>query len=626
MADLPEFQVVKGKDARFHLGICRKLVSHVGTTKPTQRKFATWLREVGINERSFLQFLVKLLDIKVGKKVVLGDAGEELFDATRQAAKPVRQTIAGPGQTAPPPPPAEDPFKKAIFDRFVELGGYLCKHVFSDMAEAGGFLSEGEMWQRVQRSGFLGARPTNASFRSWVEWMKFLDCFKPIGFRLKLTEDVGGAAYRYLTELDDDDLIGGHGALGMLAGLGDDEDEADEDPVAAAVKTKGYVTAEELGTADAAAPVPVLPVVAPSATGMGFDDDEDEFDDADFGPQHAAPEVDPSLSAEFGVAHEAVGVLPARALPPASKEDENAPLSEDEEDAIRELFGDEAVDEIRPPEGIGSDALSDTLGKLTQDMAELEGEFDELETEAAVLEEPGTKKPEPEEATAEVEAETEPDPEPEAPAPVPVPAAAAPAVRSKKRRPAAPVKERPAVASPRAAIPDSFPGMGAVVSVGALLASSWEHQDGRCPIGAQDLGLSREELKPGTGPFFLFRLAIAALVFDASGTAAEKLGFLDRLSEARVLENVFFLDWTVDRVLEELKLADPKRPLPPFAERLIQLPRLRRALVDQDPLPSLAGLDPERRAAALDRALGRALGAASPWVEREAARLGLFGP
>ena len=163
-----------------------------------------------------------------------------------------------------PPASNEDPFRDALFDRIVELSGYLCKYTFCQIADANGFLSVSEMYQRVQRASYAGTAITNPSFLNWVKWMEFLGRFKQVGFRHKLTE-TGIEGYRYLEGLDDADLLGGQGALSLLAGLGEEESEEDAGESEGGA-SKPYLTAEELGagSGEEAVPVALPPAGQPS--------------------------------------------------------------------------------------------------------------------------------------------------------------------------------------------------------------------------------------------------------------------------------------------------------------------------------------------------------------------------
>ncbi|MFC1707831.1 hypothetical protein ACFL59_13630, partial [Planctomycetota bacterium] len=532
------------------------------------------------------------------------------------------------------------------------------------------------MYQRVQRASYAGARPTSASFNSWLRWMEILGYLKQVGFRHTFTE-AGIEGYDYLKGLDDGDLLGGRGALSLLAGLGEDEEGESEAPPA-----KPYLTAEELGAGPDTATGEALPKAEPpggipqSAAAAPDSDLDDELDGSDFGPQHEVPEVPPELAEEFGTVD---GASPAESSHPASPtvEQAEADLSEDEEDAIRDLFGDEALEEIRPKKpdepkvaeaGIGDEELYATLDALqlpaavgevthledatvaTPDTAAA-GQLAETEETPACAShvEPGPSEQPSEASSPGEEAAEEPQEEQQGveeqqpvsdPSAVPVTARAEPKPGSGPR--AATERRKTATATEPTGPPRPAPSperkrhrplavalepSSEAISSSRnndLLAAMWETGEGRHPLTASTLGLDADDVTEGTRSFCLFRLALAGVLLEGPGSAATKLGLYRRLQAVQALENSFFLDWTVDRTLEALGLIEPSAEVAPCVERLIHLPRLKRAFNDTEALAQLDTMGEEARPVFLSELSGYSLLGGAYWVDREMRRLGLW--
>ncbi|RME74059.1 MAG: hypothetical protein D6776_05935, partial [Planctomycetota bacterium] len=260
---LTDYQRLAGKDRRWHLELCARMLQQAAAT-PSQRRFATWLRKQKVSDRGFLQFLLRLLDIHVGPQVRLGEAGRELLEAAGGA---------GAGGAPPPgaPLPSEnDAFIEALYDRFVELNGYLVQFVFNELGED--FLAPGEMYRRIGSSAYAGERPGIGAFETWLQWLEWLGYLRTVGFRKQLTEK-GREAWGQIRDVPVEELLGGAGTLGVLAGLGETETApaANEPP---------------------ATPEPAAPAAAAPAAETTAPVDEDEEEELpDFGPDGAPPEV-----------------------------------------------------------------------------------------------------------------------------------------------------------------------------------------------------------------------------------------------------------------------------------------------------------------------------------------------
>lgn len=593
-----DFSLTPNKDARWHFDLCRKILRLVKQEAPSQRRFALWLRQNQIYDRAFLTFVLKLCDVKVAASVTIGEAGEDLLQAA--AKSPSAPPVAEPPGAkksggAAPAPPKKDPFAEGLFDRFVELNGYLARFVFCEIAD--GFLATTEMTQRVGSAIYHGERPGAAALVAWATWMEWLGYLKFIGFkgagRYKLAER-GIDAWRYLKEMPEEELLE-KGALASLAGIA--EDEAAEQRA----DTRKFLTAEELGAGPNSEGPALLSGADEDAGGGGEDAEDEEEGGVDFGPEGApleAAEEKPAPEPKPG----ADGWIPlpeTRAAPPlrrasappkpAPAEDES-PISGEDEEAIKELFG-----EVHPAAKPRADKLS----------------------ERNPLSKPGWK----------VEARP-PEPAPAA-APPDASALADNAARAEARNEVAakaaherrePAREKVTLAPQH---PEPAAGTGFRATEIDLLAAQWEHAPGRRPLSAREVGLVGG-FSNGREGFALFALTAAAILLEADAAFAPKMAALRDLARARALESLFDENAPLEKVLETLGLLEGEREIGPVEERLLHLARLRRALRKKDVLEPLAREPADRRAAAIRELSGHALGAGAFWVEREMRRLGIW--
>lgn len=645
------FAIIPGKDGRYHIDLCRKLLRAVEAEQPTQRRFALWLQQNQIFDRALLQFLLKLCDVKVAQKATLGEIGMEL---ALEAAKSPRPALPDPAhleavaratkeKKAPPPPPPEpkDPFKEALFQRFVELNGYLARFVFCEIQD--GFLAEKEITIRVQSALYRGERPTGAQLAAWVKWMEFLGYLKVVGFRHKLSEGAGIDAWKYLREIPEDTLIE-KGAAGVLEGLLEPEGPAD---------TRKFLTAEELGAgpnteAGAAPPPPIVGApLAPSRPGGRGEanGDDDEEADADFGPEGAAPPGAPEdLDLEPETAPPGARVVKRADDQEEEEEEEEEELTAEDEENIRALFGEVHTPPPRPkklalppaaaaaapaPEGTpagapapgGAPVAGRGPGGASAPGGAAPAPLAGPKPDAAP---PSALSPAPDPAAlAEKAAAAEARAERAAPEPAEARAAIAP-------RAAAPVERL----SPPPRSPEPAPPAPSATALGPpagtlrdehvdLLAAQWESTGGRRPISARDAGVPGTADADGRRAFALFSLVATATILEADAPFAAKAELLRELERARAFESVFELDWTLEKLLDALGMIDGAREIGPAEERLLHLPRLKRALSRKTVIETLDGAKGER-ADLLRQLTGHALAGGAYWVEREMRRLGLW--
>ncbi len=159
-----------------------------------------------------------------------------------------------------------------------------------------------------------------------------------------------------------------------------------------------------------------------------------------------------------------------------------------------------------------------------------------------------------------------------------------------------------------------------------LLAAQWEAAPNRRPLAARDVGLTLDRARGREG-YALFHLLAAAAILEADAAFPLKLALIRDLDAARAFENVYERDWTLDRVLEAIGALDGSREAGAPEERLVHLPRIKRAL--KETLAALAagggaGGAGGDRTEALRRAAGYAIAGGAFWVEREMRRLGLW--
>jgi hypothetical protein len=290
-----KYPSVSGKRWHWHQTLLKEWLQTVDKGI-SERKYAKWLRTRKVFDRGFVKFACLLLGIEQkGKQApVLNDVGKELVEelgraevvAAEKLVKLEAAALKGVprSRSALPPPPGgepepaaapnafdaddfkpatadDDPFLKALLERFTELNSYLTMFVFKEIGD--GFLAPPEAFRRIGTNDFLGKRPSMPDFEAWVGWMEWLGGLNKVGFRHKFTQaglDVGA----YLIELPAEEL------------LGPEEPEEPEEP---------EVTAEssDSPSAHGGDAKPASPALTPNALGSDDSDDGgDEFDDDEF--------------------------------------------------------------------------------------------------------------------------------------------------------------------------------------------------------------------------------------------------------------------------------------------------------------------------------------------------------
>ncbi len=292
MPQVIEYYAIAGKRWEWHLVLWKEWLREVegGTS---DRKYTKWLRTRKVFDRAFIELSERLLGIDHPRKARprLNEVGEELLEELAKSEKKAqdaqqRALERGPGRDmprpaaaaappprrrgAPPPPVAEepeapayeppsaenDPFLRALLERFTELNPYLTMFVLKQIGED--FLSPAEVYRRVGTADFEGTRPAMPHFTQWLTWMEWLGGLKKVGFRYKATPP-GAEIGAYLRELPLEELL-----------------EADEDDEPAPGEEDGEAPS---ATATPAAAAPAEAGDVAGEEGDEPDDDEQEEDD-----------------------------------------------------------------------------------------------------------------------------------------------------------------------------------------------------------------------------------------------------------------------------------------------------------------------------------------------------------
>ncbi len=736
MAQFVDFACLPDRDGAWHLGTVRRLLREVAGA-PTQRKLTAWLRQVKIYDRTFIGQLVRLVDLKVAARVTLGPFGQELVEALAEseklekaaaAAEPdsrpragravapdpteedfptgevtiedlARRTAgrprdgeegeggAGRKAAAQPETTVKDPFKEALFDRFVELNGYLVRFIFCEVAD--GFLAPSEMVKRLGSSIYRGERPQLLPFQSWLKWMEWLGYVRGVGFRQRLTAR-GIEAWKYLKEIPEEELLEGGGspleafALDPASSLETPAPEAvaESPPPTAAASARPAATpgpgrvpeaeADDEGEEAADGPPPArLPTQPAAAPSERRDEELADEEGLDLPPEAEAPEGEgggteaadegpagAEEDEEAGVADEILAALrgeapaaadatadaaganggaradepgdgaggaPAVAEEAEEEAEEQADGEGEEEEGAEEGGEEEGEDEESPRPTAPAPPIAPAASVAAGDFS---ARMRALAAEAAAIPERvrGREPAAPAPATA---ARGAPAPAPaSARAPAPAPPAAPPPPAAPAPPPPAPATPVPAPAPATARAPRA-PAPAPAGSPGDAVAALWECAPDRRPCAAPDFGFKVEHYDKGgdAKPLFLFKLAALALLLEAPGSFAAKATLFRELARTRAFEGLFLHGWPLEQALEKLGLLRPDRDWTAVEERLAHLPRLRRGLKDggEALVARLEGTaTPERAAALRGEVLGNSLGAGIYWLEREMRRLGLW--
>ena len=164
----------------------------------TGRRYTKWLRTRKVFDRELVEFCQRLLGVAAarGQAPRLTEVGEELIEelersereqAARQA-EPVAAAEAPPTsggrvrrrlddsaleaqnpELRKPPSADDDPFLRALLERFAELNPYLTRFTLAQIGED--FLSEGELFRRIGSADFEAERPSSPCSRAgWAGW------------------------------------------------------------------------------------------------------------------------------------------------------------------------------------------------------------------------------------------------------------------------------------------------------------------------------------------------------------------------------------------------------------------------------------------------------------------------
>jgi hypothetical protein len=270
-----DYPSITGKSWEWHLVLFKEWFAQVEGSQ-SQRKYLKWLRTRKVFDRQFIRFTEYLLGVERGAKLSFNDVGNDLLEELEKSRERQAKASEQAGKFEAPPVPSadDDPFLRALLERFCELNPYLCMFGFKELADE--FLAPNEIFKRVGTNDFEGRRPTMPQFSGWIRWLEWLGGVKTVGFRCKATK-AGMEVSAYLKEMPTEELF------------------ADDEDIYA-----GGEEAAEAAQPEAPAPTPgPTPAVAPSADDEGADDFEDDLLDEeglDMPPEpevEADPEVEP---------------------------------------------------------------------------------------------------------------------------------------------------------------------------------------------------------------------------------------------------------------------------------------------------------------------------------------------
>ena len=555
----------------------------------SNRKYVKWLRGRKIFDRGFTRFVELLLGVSApGKQApTLNEVGEELVEelgnSERARAEAAQSQGAEPGRDEPafpprpgirrrrgddeleaanptglkPPTADDDPFLRALLERFGELNGYLTMFTLRQLGDD--FLGTNELYRRIGSNDFEALRPSMKQFEGWLRWLEWLGGVKKVGFRFKATK-AGLELSQFLGEMPLEELLDMGG-------------EEPEEPAAAG----------EVGEAGAAGAGPAaasaededddVSEAGDEELGDGFDasfddDDDDELEGLDLPPEAAVdPEAKPYWQQEE-----------SQPAPVPSLADLTADLRRLTEGPTSEAGG--PTSESGGPTTESEGPTSESEGRTTESegpTTESEGPTSESEGPTSESEGPTTKSEGPttesEGRTSESEGRTSesegPTSESQRRAPEAAKAAAAKAAAAK----AAPARQ--AALAPLPPLPATHGvAPSAAPSTRALLQSAarWWLQ-GEAPERATS-GISLDE-HPSGRPVGLFKLLALATLLEAEGPPAHARALFDALEQRGVLERMLLEGAPLESALEvawELAVA------PRLEERLVHLARYRARL------------------------------------------------
>ena len=514
----------------------------------SNRKYVKWLRGRKIFDRSFIRFVELLLGVSApGKQApALNEVGEELVEelgnSERARAEAMSSQGDEPGRDEPsfpprpgirrrrgddeleaanptahkPPTADDDPFLRALLERFGELNGYLAMFTLRQLGED--FLGTSELYRRIGSNDFEAKRPSMKEFEGWLRWLEWLGGIKKVGFRFKATK-AGLELSQFLGEMPLEELLDMGG------------EEADEEAEAAASEGEAEAAEGAADDAGAGAGDGAEGEEEDEEAGDGFDasfDDDDEFEGLDLPPE---AEVDPDAKPYWQQDE-------AKQAPPPSLADLTADLKRmtESEEASPSSTAEEASPTAESPSP-------------------------KAETPSPKAEKPSPK------------AET-PSPSPKAETPSPKAETPSPKVEAPKPT-AATTEAQPTPRPPLSPLPP-LPAATAAPSNRALLQSAarWWLQS-EAPERATS-GISLAE-HPSGRPLGLFKLLALATLLEAEVPPAHARALFDALEQRRVLEQMLLEGAPLESALEvawELAVS------PRLEERLVHLARYRARLRD----------------------------------------------
>lgn len=225
MPQILDYPSIAGKTWEWHLELLESWLKEVqaGTS---ERRLGKWLRARRVFERAFIEHAQRLLGVVrgAGPNLELDEVGLELAEELARAAQAREERRAsvmaqarGHSRRAPgavdaeavseafkAPTAGDDPFVKALLERFAELNPYLCRFALKEVGDD--FLAPTELFRRMGTADFAGRRPSMPQFQGWLTWMEWMGGLRKVGFRHKATP-AGVELFAWLKELPVEELL-----------------------------------------------------------------------------------------------------------------------------------------------------------------------------------------------------------------------------------------------------------------------------------------------------------------------------------------------------------------------------------------------------------------------------------
>lgn len=635
-----DYKLVEGWPNDRYLDFLREYLQFL-KTGPSKRKYQKWFRIKKLFNREAIDFFNRLVGVKVGRRIVFDEIGQELLEEIDKVKSDAeldygptmtedgRRILAIDAETVARAREAgESDFNTLLFDRFVELNGYLCKFVLAALDE--GFLAENELMQRIQSGIFHGDRPNLTQLKHWVRWMLILGMMSKVGFRLKLSAQ-GQESAEYIKGVPDEELLEGGG------GDDDDDDDDDEDdePVEKVIEIKQPAKAHTRRMGAAAAV-------------EDEDELEDEFEDElleeglDLPPEPGAIDrrgLDPREEALLATLDGGPAAVTGLSLTLSKPMRDLDNLLDEIDEAIDELESggdDDGLPEAPRPKRSKKKSKKAQKKKKKQAVAATAPRRDALpiaagDVAAAVAQGPAEILPAPDELPVDVHEDDEVD---EVEVEVEVEEAPVfPNVFGKLRE-ILTSAQRPSVESALAfrtgaAAADETVEAYVESPDEALLKNKlgimrwWREYPGRAWVTSETMGLSGEDDDKYT---LFFCLLTASAVLERDADTKQKLAFFKLLYDSGTLADFYSGAKTLDEVLQVLCQDKADAPISDLFNVLLFLPAFKR-ITDN----GIYDLQHARNARELvarleDSLVGKRLGPGLIWLAREGHRLGLWSP